>query len=141
MTQQIVNLIFKLCDHELPGPQFCRQQSYCIAFKDTSQKAIQINLFFFPLPCSYGHQYTRPAHEGKHLKRTQCSRSLTACGPGIHTISLYRGVWQGHAVITQLYMKLSGVGTGEAKGSMHYILCCIVTQAAALKTWLTIDSV
>lgn len=55
MTQQIVNLIFKLCDHELPGPQFCRQQSYCIACKDTSQKAVQINLFFFPLPCSYGH--------------------------------------------------------------------------------------
>lgn len=30
---------------------------------------------------------------------------------------------------------------GEAKGNAHYILCCIVTQAAALKTCLPINNI
>lgn len=34
------------------------------------------------------------------------------------------------------------VGPGKAKGSgVHFILCCIVTRAAALKPGLTINSV
>lgn len=51
---------------------------------------------YFPSPA---HMDT-PDIRMKHLKHTQCDRSLTACGPGIHTIRLYRWVWQGHTVIT-----------------------------------------
>lgn len=82
---------------------------------------IKSSHFIFPLPCSHGH-----THEGKHRKRTQCGRSPTACGPGIHTIRRYRWEWRGHTEITPLYMKLSRAGTAESKGqrALHTVLHC-----------------
>lgn len=87
---------------------------------------IKSSHFIFPLPCSHGHQNTRPTHEGKHRKRTQYGRSPTACGPGIHTIRRCRWEWRGHTVITPLYMKLSRAGTAESKGqrTLHTVLHC-----------------
>lgn len=70
----------------------------------------------FSLPC---FAPTRQTHTWRQTSETntQCDCSLTACGPGIHTIRRYRWLWQGHTVITQRYMKARGIGLGENEGS------------------------